>query len=128
MLLWMALGWLCSILPAFGAPFREKLPQLVRLTGAFSAAVQDTDERPYLLEISIAGKLRPFYVYEARSLTSDDWGTQILRNVGALLVLTGPPELLGRLINVHEQLAWVQLEGRLYIDDRTLALSSVRVE
>lgn len=128
MLLWSLALWLFAVPPAFSAPFREKLPQLIRLTGTFSAAAQDTAEHPYLLEVSIDGKPRPFYVSEVKSLTSDDWGPQILRNVGALLVLTGPGELVDRLTNADAGQASVQLEGRLYIADRTLALSSVRVE
>jgi hypothetical protein len=65
---------------------------------------------------------------EAKSLTSDDRGPQILRNLGALLVLIGSPPLLDRLAGKEAFQALLQLEGRLYIEKRTLALSSVLVE
>jgi hypothetical protein len=127
-LLWsLALG-LFAVPPAFSAPFREQLPQLVRLTGTFSTAAANTGEHPYLLEVSIEGKPRSFSVAEVKSLTNDEWGPQILRNSGALLVLTGPEELLDCLRNAEAEQASVQLEGRLYIEGRTLALSSVVVE
>jgi hypothetical protein len=127
--LWSIAFCLFGAFPASGSPFQEKLPQLVRLTGTFSPVIgQDAGALPYLLEISIDGKPRTFYMREAKSLTSDDRGPQILRNLGALLVLIGSPPLLDRLAGKEAFQALLQLEGRLYIEKRTLALSSVLVE
>lgn len=127
-LFWVITLSLFWVIPASGSPFREKLPQLVRLTGTFSpTSVKDSDTPPYLLEISIDGNSRPFYVHEAKSLTSDDRSSQILRDLGTLLVLIGPTPLLDQLTSADALLTPLQLEGRLYIGTRTFALSSVSV-
>src|SRR6266508_4352374 len=83
--------------PAQSQSPMDRLPQLIRIIGALLSPGEETGERYPTLDVRIAGKPRTLYVREVQSLTSDDWGWPILRNLGAFLTLIGPPALIDRL-------------------------------
>jgi hypothetical protein len=102
-----------------------KPPQLIRITGTFFDSRTETGKQLPTLEVSLGGEKHILYVRDVRSLTSNDQGMHILRNLGAFLSLSGPPEVLSLLISKAAQQEPFQLEGRLYIGERTLALTAV---
>jgi hypothetical protein len=100
-------------------------PPLIRITGTLLSADEEASKRYPTLEVSIAGKQQTLYVREVKSLTSDDRGWPILRNVGAFLILTGPQELVDHLQSEEAKGQPLLIEGRLYIKERVLMLTAV---
>ena len=113
--------------PSFAQSFQPLThpPPLIRITGALVDPSEEASSYHPTLEVSIAGKSRVLRVREVESLTDPVRGWAILRNLGAFLILTGPPALLERLDNEETRGQPLRIEGRLYLRDRVLMLTAV---
>jgi len=104
-------------------------PQLIRITGKFITPPGGGSEQqlhPYpTLDVRIAEKMRTLHVQTVESLTGARDGWPILRNVGAFLTFTGPPEIIAHLRSPEVTGRLLKIEGRLYIKDRVLMLTAV---
>ena len=110
--------------PAQGTPLFGP-PPLLRITGMLLSPAEEAGSRYPTLDVSIAGEPRTLYIREVKSLTSDDRGWPILRNLGSFLTLTGPPALIDRLDSEETRGRPLLIEGRLYVRERVLLLTAV---
>ncbi|TMA56251.1 MAG: hypothetical protein E6J80_08000 [Deltaproteobacteria bacterium] len=110
--------------PAQGTPLFGP-PPLLRITGMLLSPAAESGSRYPTLDVSIAGEPRTLYIREVKSLTSDDRGWPILRNLGSFLTLTGPPALIDRLDSEETRGRPLLIEGRLYVRERVLLLTAV---
>jgi len=110
--------------PAQGTPLFGP-PPLLRITGMLLSPAEEAGSRYPTLDVSIAGEPRTLYIREVKSLTSDDRGWPILRNLGSFLTLTGPPALSDRLGSEEIKGRPLLIEGRLYVRERVLLLTAV---
>ena len=101
------------------------VPPLIRIIGA----LQDPEEEPGKhypsLEVSIDGKLWELRIRTVESLTGLEPARSLLRDIGSFLVIKGPQELLARLQSQDKPGQALTIEGRLYIRDRVLLLTTV---
>jgi len=110
---------------SFAAGSPTALPQLIQIIGSLLTPSEAAERKEQTLNVRIAGERRILHVRTVKSLTSDDRGWSMLRNLGRSLTIRGPAPLLDQLQSKESIGLPLKIEGRLYIRQRVLMLTSV---
>jgi hypothetical protein len=110
---------------SFAAGSPKVLPQLIQIIGSLWTPSEAAERKEQTLNVRIAGERRILYVRTVKSLTSDDHDWSMLRNLGRFLSITGPTPLIDQLQSKESIGLPLKIEGRLYMKERVLMLTSV---